>query len=366
MHTRNVRFPEEVLRARVRKLQELLRERGIDVAVIRTFSSFIYFTGVKWLRPSLIIPAEGEPIAFVAKGEEEGFREVTWVKDVRTFVDGGDLMGKVSSLMKSMKVKRAGMDFSLERDAYILFYEIFKRLNRGVEVVDIGEALAEMKMIKDEVELSYIREAGKKANLAIGKAINAVKPGVSETEIAAEAYATLYRLGSEEPLVYVNAGPHPRVHAEPFSTVRVREGTTVTVVVGADHFRYYANKSRTIIVGNNSKEIARNAFKAMEEAYETAVKMTKPGVKYIDVIREIDKIYVKYNLINYRVIGYTHGVGLQIEEPPITTIVPRHRFMTVKQGMALAMIHAPLLIPGLGQVKKEDTFIIGEKPEIVT
>jgi len=58
-------FAEAQLRQRVRNFQLLMKENGIDVAVIRTLSSFIYFTGIKWLRPALLIPSEGEPTAFV-------------------------------------------------------------------------------------------------------------------------------------------------------------------------------------------------------------------------------------------------------------------------------------------------------------
>ncbi|NJF24055.1 aminopeptidase P family protein, partial [Thermococcus sp. GR5] len=55
----------EIFRRRVERFQKLLRENEIDGAVIRTLSSFIYFTGTKWLRPSLFIPAEGEPLVYV-------------------------------------------------------------------------------------------------------------------------------------------------------------------------------------------------------------------------------------------------------------------------------------------------------------
>ena len=34
--------------------------------------------------------------------------------------------------------------------------------------------------------------------------------------------------------------------------------------------------------------------------------------------------------------------------------------MRVKPGMVLAMIHSPILLPGLGQVKREDIFIVRE------
>ena len=45
-------------------------------------------------------------------------------------------------------------------------------------------------------------------------------------------------------------GPNPRVHAEPFRDVKVVEGNAVTVVLGVDYDHYYANMTRTVIVGS--------------------------------------------------------------------------------------------------------------------
>ena len=101
-----------------------------------------------------------------------------------------------------------------------------------------------------------------------------------------------------------------------------------------------------------------------EEIYNKAIELTESGGKFQDTIEELDKIYEKHNMKNYRVIGYTHGVGLQVEEPPITTILPKHQLMKPKPRMALAMVHSPMLIPGLGQVKKENTFIVKENGEL--
>jgi len=355
-----MRFPEEVLRSRVARFQEKLRAKGIDVAMIRTLSSFAYFTGIKWLRPALLIPAEGEPLAFVAKGEEEGFMKRTWIRSVETYTDGGDLMRKVSGTIRSSGFKTVGLEYGVERDAYILFYEMFKRLNPQVAVVDISEIIDDLKIIKDEYEIEAIRDAGLKARRALEKIANTIKPGVSETEIAGEIYSILYKQGSEHPVVYVNAGPYPRIHAEPLHDSRVVENTFVTIVVSADHNGYYANKSITLYIGQPSG-MAEKALKCMEEVYEKAVELTKPGIRFIDVMMELDKIYAKYGLLDYRVQGYAHSVGLKIEETPITTILVKHRFITVRENMALAYIHAPIVLNGLGQVKIEDTFIITSK-----
>ena len=355
----SLRIPEEVLKRRLMNFQEKVKEKGIDAVMLRTLSSFIYFTGTKWLRPSLLIPAEGEPIAFIARGEGEGFLKRTWIRNLMAFTDGGDLMAKVSGTIRKAGYKTMGMEFGIERDAYALFYETFKRLNPGVKVVDVGPMITEMKIVKDEYELDFIRKAGAIASKAMEKTLSVIKPGMSETDIAAEAYSVLYKLGSEEPRVHVNVGPDPRVHAEPMRDSVVKRGVLATVVIGADYNRYYANMSRTIYVGEPDG-LAKKALDCMEEVYELAVKLTKPGTRFINVMKELDKVYARYGLTDQRVIGYVHGVGLQVEEAPITTILPGDRSMEVKPNMALAFVHSPMMLKGLGQVKKERTFIVRE------
>jgi Xaa-Pro dipeptidase len=286
--------------------------------------------------------------------------ECSWIKNIVTYFDGEDLMAKVSGTIRRMGFKTVGMEYGMERDAYIFFYETFKRLNPSVKVKDVSKIITEMRLIKDQYEIDAIRKAGVKAKKALEAAFSAVKPGVSETEIAAEDYSVLYRMGSEEPLVYVNAGPHPRVHAEPLSDHKVRNNTFVTIVIEADHYRYYANKADTIYLGSPTGK-ALEALKCMEEIYTIANKLTRPGRKPIEIMKELDKIYAKYGMLEYRILGYTHSTGLQVEETPVTTIVPAHRFIEIKEGMTLAYVHAPIMLKGLGQIKKEDTFLIGGK-----
>ncbi len=327
--------------------------------MLRTLSSFIYFAGVKWLRPALLIPDEGEPTAFIAKGEEYLFRELTWIDNIVTYSEGGEVMSKISKMIRENKFRRVGLEFGLERDAYILFYEMFKKLNPQVEVVDVAPILSDMRMIKDQYEIDAVRKAGAIALKTLEKTGPLIEPGISETEIAAELYRILYRSGSEDPLVYVNVGPGSRVHAEPLRDIVVKKGVFVTVVVGADYNRYYANSARTFFAGDLLGE-AEKALKCMESVYRKAVLLSRPGTRLMDVMRALDQVYAEYGFLEHRIIGYAHGVGLQVEEPPITTIVPKHRAVEIKPNMVLAFVHAPLMIPGLGQVKMEDTFIVKE------
>ena len=355
---------KEVFINRVRRFQELLKRRNIDAAMIRTLSSFIYFTGTKWLRPSILIPADGDPIVFLADGEEDGFKERSWISNIITYKEGGEVMAKVSSLIRNEDYRTIGIEYGIERDAYIIFYEMFKRLNPRVNIVDVSDITYDLRMIKDDFELDRIRKAGEIASKVMNRLLNEIDIGLSETDIAAKAYEYLYKSGSENPHVYVNIGPHPRIHSEPFRDILVRKNIFVTIVLGADYDHYYVNMTRTVFIGKN--DFAERALKCVEEAYNTAVEITRVGVKPMTVMKKLDKIYEKYGMLKYAVKGYLHGVGLQIEEVPITTILPKHRSIELKPNMVISFIHAPLMIQGLGQVKKEDTFILTKDNELET
>jgi len=82
----------------------------------------------------------------------------------------------------------------------------------------------------------------------------------------------------------------------------------------------------------------------MKEVYKKALELSKPHVKPINVIMVLDKTYGKHGLIDHRVIGYLHGVGLQIEETPITPIISKYRFIKLKPGMVIALVHTPIML----------------------
>ncbi len=348
---------------RVKKFQAIMREKEIDLTVVRTLSTFIYFTGTKWLRPSLLIPVEGEPVAIVAKGEKEYFQRKSWIEHVEEYNRVEKLMFIVTQWIRQHNVKRVGMENSVERDAYVFFQEMFKMLNPKVELVDVLGDTMNLRQVKDEWEIEQIREAGKLAKEAMNFAETLIKPGVSETEIAGELFHFLYKNGCDEPLVYVAA--YPRLHAEPFSDFRVEEGRFVSVVLGVDHNYYYANNSRSFFVGKPEGR-AKAAIEAMDAAYKLALKKTKPGGSMLQIEKEIENIYKDAGLGEYYIMGYTHGTGLLVEELPMTTIIAATRRQQIRENMVMSFIHSPLMLPE-GAVKWEDTVVIRSgEAEILT
>ena len=351
-----MRGNERIFRRRVERFQELLRENDIDGAVIRTLSSFIYFTGTKWLRPSLLIPAEGEPRVYVVRGEAELFRQKSWIENVVEYQRAEDLMAGIVTWIATNGFTRVGHEFSVERDAYTFFLKLFERLNPVVEVVDILNLTMSLRMIKDDWELENIRKAGKIAQRGMKVAEEVIKPGKSELEIAAEVIRELMLNGSEDPKVYVSTTP--RAHAEPFRDLKVPENGVVTVVIGTDWNHYYANTARTFVMGDPGERV-RKAIEVKEEALDIALEETKVGATINAVEKRLADFFREKGFGDAYLTGYTHGVGLLIEEPPMPTIIVPTRAAKVRENMVLSIIHPPLMIPE-GAIKHEDTYIVKE------
>ncbi len=346
-----------IFRKRVERFQRLMRKRSIDGAAIRTLSTFIYFTGTKWLRPALFIPAEGEPVVFVTKGEAEEFRRRTWIENVLEFSRVEGLMAGVVGWIRRNGMKRVGLEFSVERDSYLLFYKIFRRLNPTIEIVDVLDLTMELRMVKDDWEIENMRKAGKIARKGIEVAEESARPGVSELELASEVLHELMKAGSEDPKVYISTTP--RAHAEPMRDLRIKENSIVTVAIGADLNHYYANTARTLRIGEVGRRVER-AIEVKEEAVRLAIEKSRVGTSLSSVERSISEFLRQKGFEDSYIAGYTHGVGLLIEEPPISTIVVPHRAERIRERMALAIMHSPLMISE-GAVKHEDTYIVWKR-----
>lgn len=343
-----------------------MKKKGIDATMVRTLSSFIYFTGTKWLRPALLIPAEGEPVAFIFRNEKKEFQERSWIGNVIPFGGVDDLIREVSGRIRKGGYRKVGFDMSVERDAYELFFHMFRSFTPQAEIVDVHREIMELRMIKDSVEIESIRKASSIADTGIKTAFESIDVGLSEVDVAAEALYAMMKEGSESPHVYINAGRHPRLHAEPRRDVLIGEGDAVMVTVGADYDNYYSNETRTRLVGAVSAE-TRKAMDASQEIYSYAQSNLNPGSNIGKVEEQIGLIAGERGFQSSYEKGFVHGVGLLIEEDPITTILIPERRETIVENMVLATVHTPLAVEGIGSLKIEDTFLIGhEKAERLT
>jgi Xaa-Pro aminopeptidase len=341
---------------RVKKFQELMSEKKIDGAMIRNIYSFRYFTGISWWQPALFIPTFGDPTIFAFEDEVEEIKESTWIENVLGYRKVEELMKGVVITINNSKAKTLGFDLDIDSSA--LLYRIFLNMHADKKLVDVHDLVMELRMIKDEEEIVLIKKASEIANESLKVALNFLRPGVTETEVAREAVYNARKMGAESMHIYVNSG-RPRIHAHPRNK-KINAEDTVMIDVMPCYAGYYSDKATTIFLGSINEE-KRKAYEAFLEALKNCAEKLKPGITMAELENEARKIYEKYGLMKYYVYGFGHGVGLRFEETPITTIVVAHRTMKVKENMIIDLGHAPLSGKPIGAIKIEETYLVSKE-----
>ncbi len=338
---------KKVFEQRVKRFQELLKEKRIDVVMIRDSYAFIYFAGVKWDPPAIMIPAEGEPVIFAIEEEIDELKENTWVDKVVPYRDVKTLIQSVHN-----RVDMAVIGFNLDIDASALLYDMFFKIHARKKVVDVHQLIMKLRMFKDEREVEYIKKAGEIAVIGMKAALDAIKDGVKEYEIAAEAEYKMKKAGADETFIYVNTGG-PRVHARPRDKV-IEDYVLIDLM--PSYKGYFYDMARTVILKPDKRR--EDALKAMEEMHLNLSNLLELDNVFNKVESKVFDIFKKYGFENEYLYGFGHGVGLRYEETPILTIVPGDRMKPVKPNMVISAGHAPLSGKELGTIKIEDTHLI--------
>jgi Xaa-Pro aminopeptidase len=214
------------------------------------------------------------------------------------------------------------------------------------------------RMIKDQEEIALIRRAVRFGSSLFDHLLRTVRPGIAETEIAAELeYAA--RKGGVEDMSFptIIAGgvrsslPHGRA-----SQATIPPSGFVVCDFGVILAGYCSDMTRTVHVGHPSAE-ARKLYNAVREAQQAAIEAVRPGIKVADLDRVARRQLQRKGLTKYFTHSTGHGVGLEIHEPPR---VAAGQAELLRPGMVIT-IEPGVYIPGKWGVRIEDMVLVTER-----
>ena len=230
----------------------------------------------------------------------------------------------------------------------------------GLEIVR-ADIWADLTSVKLPEEIELVRRATDIACKGMKSAVDAVRVGVSELDIAIEAEYTIRKAGSEVvPYIFqVASGSNSAIFERISTDRRIEIGDLVVIDVGATVGGYLGEFARTVVVGDPTplqRDIANVQLAALSRAKEVAV----PGVRCDEVDEAarrviIDGGYGKYmhRFATGHQLGYgTHG------EPPISkdSSAKLEKDMIINLEPRINFFDQPLV----GGVVNEDTLLILE------
>lgn len=218
--------------------------------------------------------------------------------------------------MAGENVKRVGLAAKVHMSATL--YESVLAALPGAEYVQVDEDMTVIRGVKTEAEKEVIRYAYKIADIGMKAAIEAIKPGMTEREVAAEAEYAMRKAGAEgygiDPMVV--SGENMK-HIIARTTFRKIEGNEAVCITLAPRYEgYHGALARVILLGDVDETFVK-AMEAAIHAQEVCSKellVGKMGSKIEKMGRDI-MTEAGYGP-NFMYSGI-HSVGVTEFEPPI-------------------------------------------------
>ena len=126
---------------------------------------------------------------------------------------------------------------------------------KGVTVKDCTHVMSELRIVKEEEEIKLIQAAAKVADKGMEATIKAIKPGMTESQVAAEAEYAMRQAGAEDFWrSYVSSGPRTNIaHGLP-SSRKLQTGDLVMIDIHPIVNSYSTDICRMVCVGEPTEE----------------------------------------------------------------------------------------------------------------
>jgi len=321
--------------ARLAKLRKTMAGHKLDAALVYydefNIGNGWYLTGwcPQFESGAVLVPKSGEPM-LLGGPESEPFAKLdSAIKETRNFpvfmvpdeeypnatiIDFPALFRELTRGRRRLdRVGLVGAD-RMPAACYRQIVDGFK----GVELVDITDDFVRLRFMKSPWELKQIRAAFSLADLCYDAMAQAVRPGVTEIEVAAGGeYAARSRGATGfgfSPIV--GSGPRSSAVVPTASSKKLRAGEMVMIGIAPKVQGYAGVVGDCLPVSGKCTARQAEAIKHLKEVFHLTKEQLVPG----NTGREIDApgraYFKKHDLLTYLVCPFAHTIGLHEAEAP--------------------------------------------------
>jgi len=281
--------------------REVMRNRDADYPY-RHDSYFYYLTGFTEPEATLVLDASAhadEPAAILFCREKnveretwEGFRYGPEGARLALGLDATFPIDQLDAEMPRLLADKPAVHYALgssaELDTQVRGWLAAVRAQSRIGVktpskaVDLLPVLDEMRLIKDEHELSIMRRAGIISAEAHRRAMQTCRPGMHEYEIEAELLYTFRKRGAQGPAYgsIVAAGANACVLHYPAGNAIAREGDLILIDAACELDGYASDITRTFPASGQFTSAQREIYDIVLAAQYAAVDATRAGVSF--------------------------------------------------------------------------------------
>jgi len=348
---------------RLKKAGRLMEEAGIDVLLLSKPSNMFYLTGDGRLCAYAMITQDGKVALGVPMTDVEDVRQVAHFDHIVGFEDEVGMIHSIAHHFEHFGISQGtvGLEYTFLTQSMMGMLTHPHAKPEKVAVKDCTHIMSGLRIVKDDEEIERIRAAAKVAEAGMRAAVGAVKPGITESQVAAEAEYAMRQAGAEDFWrSYVSSGPRTNI-AHGLPTARKLEtGDLVMIDIHPIVNGYSADICRTVCVGKPTAD-QQAAYDIYLRAQQATIARVKAGVGMVEVEQTLHGVLREAGHGEHIFGPPIHGVGIEFEESPLP---PGHAFfhgekepLPLEANVVIAVGNCGLYTGPWG-VRVEDTVLV--------
>ncbi|OLO42720.1 peptidase M24 family protein [Alkalihalophilus pseudofirmus] len=343
---------------RMQNLTSWIKEKNYSFAFIQSKHNVFYLSKFN-SEPherllGLVIFPEKEPFLICPYMEKESAKISGWEGGIIGYKDSDDVWELLQKAVKeriqevnSIAIEKDGLSYSRSEKLLSLFPK--------TKFASVDEKLQSIRMVKDQNEISILREAAKLADFGVEVGVHEINKGKTEMEIIATIEYELKKKGIREmsfSTMVLSGAKSAEPHGHP-GLKKIVPGDFVLFDLGVVFEGYCSDITRTVaykFVSDQQKHI----YETVLQAQSLSLSKSKPGTR----IGEIDKIARDYitgeGYGEYFTHRIGHGLGIEVHEFPSMSDNNSDLLYT---GMVYT-VEPGIYVPSIGGVRIEDDVLI--------
>jgi len=304
-------------------------------------SNFLYLSGLSLYNSLLLFSRDGGASLFVNSiNENEALGEASRF-EVIAFKDKADLYKKATEFLSGCASVALDMT-SISAKAY----QRFRKRLAPKRFSDASEVLLSIRSVKEEREISALKQAAKIARKIIDNL--EINPGMTEIGVLRQLQIAAIEqdsMPSFDPIVL--SGPNTAMpHGKP-SNRKISKGDVVLVDFGVRHNWYCSDLTRCVFIGRCETE--RENYIRLKGVFDSLIKEFKSGSTGSAMWGECNAL-MQESGFGKMIHSPGHGIGLDVHECPSLSKSSRDK---LANGTCLALEPA-FYIPGKYGLRYED------------
>ncbi len=336
---------------RLNKLRDLLKENDCNACLIAGRANTIYFSGFTGTTSLLLVGIDKAwlivDFRYTIQAREQVYEGIEVIEIKESFYS------TLNEIVKKNSIDIIG--FEGQALTVSEYNRIKEKLTKIKKLTRFDNQIDWIRSIKDSDEIERIQQAVLLGDKVFEHIIKFIKPGMKETEVAAELEYTMKKLGAKGPsFESIIAAGHRSAMCHGTATDNIiKNGDTVVLDFGVIYHNYCSDMTRTIFIGEPKKELVK-IYDIVKQAQQAALDGITSGMTgyYADKIARDIIAENGYEEAFGHSLG--HGVGLEIHEEPRLSEKSED---ILKDGMVFS-VEPGIYVEGLGGVRIEDMVVL--------